>query len=168
MADNSKQKVSRRKAIKFASLGAIASAMGVGSASANSTGAGRTINILVDFPDSDYGEMMMQHADQFRGMRAELLMRRAAFVDRKGQIPEIFARVYPHERRAEVVSQSAVVVTPCVKTVMASIKAGAVPVYVRHDHAPHGIEEDMTELGVSVVDLAEQDSLRNALKQAKS
>ena len=162
--------IARREVFKYAGLGVGAAAVGVsGIAGAAAIGtaqdgtAKKSIAVLVDFPDTDYGEVIMRNVDRFEGLGAELLMRYAAYVDHEEQIPRGFTRVHPHEQRAEVISHSAVVITPCIKTVIASIKAGAVPVYVRHDHAPHGVEEELGELGVRVVSLDQQDSLAQAL-----
>ncbi|MDV7145652.1 hypothetical protein R3X27_23460 [Tropicimonas sp. TH_r6] len=167
-------RLTRRNAFKLTGFGAIgcvtaANGAGAGTSSENPGRApDRAIAILVDFPDTDFDEVVMKHIDRFEGLDADLLMRRIAYLDRDNRIRKVFGNVHQHEQRAELLANSAVVITPCTRTVMAAAKAGATPIYIMHKFSSAGVEEDLAELDVSVVDVMDKHALADTLRRIRS
>lgn len=111
----------------------------------------RRINVLVDFSDNDYSEIMMHNLEAFKGLNAELLMRSYAYVDYQKKLPGVFRKAHNAENRIQVLNESRIVVTCCSQTVADATAGGAKTIFLATDQTIAAELGLVKALGATVV-----------------
>ena len=166
---NNKETVKRRGILKY--LGSIGLMAGIGGSSAmatskvNNLSVSQTINILVDFADSDHREMVVKNAASFQGMNAELLMRSYYFIDSGQKIKSTFSKVHNRKDRGKVLAKSRLVVTPCLVTALEAKVKGCKVIYAYDELTSRNEKTKAEGIGLTTVDITQKSKVTKTIKK---
>ena len=145
-SSNAGKGVTRRGVFKaIGATGLCAAVGGVSAVAANKANASsKEIDVLIDFPDDDYSELVTNNIDSFEGLNADLLMRSFFYIDRAKKIARIFNRVHQQDKRNSVLTQSRVVITPSIETALEVFQTGTAVVFI-YDEKSNPVEKRQME-----------------------